>query len=459
MPEPILSDLQLVIEWERDFGLLNLRSFRSEAAGSSIIPFDRSSISFDSSVFGRVNVVELRDIEGIDDLRQHETLLSLLVDGRARQLIETSLEASADQPVRLEASEPGGREISEQRLRWARLALSLESVGAPALVPLERDLQVLQAAAIARDLGLATIIPGLDTAAQRAAVAVGQLSAEDFQRLHLTSEGLALEVLLDVESILDPQGRKRVTTMAELLVQPRGWIPRRDGVGQVDLPTPADAQDLNPRRESGARAFVRDLDARVEGLHSVTVASLAPGIRLRQTSSDECIAQLPGLGERAEHWWLRGFVGGGTAPVAMAPFISCPNGDAESRVLLPPWTRNLIEWDIVDDAGERRPSSPVATFRAAINLGKAAARHERVGDGEAAIDLWYACSELHQRAGDVDRSSHARGRLALSAMIGRANVVDRELRPRQEDVPAVLADMWLPRHRSRTPSRKGPGLR
>jgi hypothetical protein len=204
-----------------------------------------------------------------------------------------------------------------------------------------------------------------------------------------------------------------------------------------------------------AADFIRSVRRRVEDLHSLSVVTLVPDLSVRRTTGDEHVGTLADVGRRTDGWWLRAFAGDSAAPVAIAPFLQTPDGDAEAALVLPPSLMGVIRWDIVDDPAVRRLSPGMSSYVCAFAFGKAAARHERLGETNAAIDLWWACSELHADGRDQTRSNQARRRAALAAQLEPPQRA-RGTQPTPVAAPALVIDHVMHRHRSTAPSK---GLR
>jgi hypothetical protein len=464
VPEPLLETEPLVVAWDPETETVRLTSFAPGPAGVSVIPFARAELEFDVAEFGQFSSLTLEGVGSPADLGLHDALLGVLFSPARIDELRAVLPASVDQLRRLQVVGPERRrfdrdpELEEDDVRaralWARCALALDQSGSPGLLAHERDLQLLESAVAADRLGVLQLVDGLAVAAAEALARLAAVSFGDLERVAAQTSGHVQGLLREALTRLAADPVPRLATALELL--PPGF----DVFAFVRDPRPSAVAAPPPRSEPSSPAehaadVIQIVRRRVEDLHSLNVVTLAPDLSIRRTTGDEHVGTLADVGRRTDGWWLRAFAGDSAAPVAIAPFVQTPDGDAEAALVLPPSLIGVVHWDIVDDPAVRRLSPGMSSYVCAFAFGKAAARHERLGDVNAAIDLWWACSELHADGRDQTRSNQARRRAELAAQLEPPRRA-RGTQPTPVAAPALVTDHVMHRHRSTARPRRPP---
>ena len=423
---PVIADQSFVVNWSEDAAELTLTGFVPGPAGTAIIELQGVTIAFDVALHGQVSSITVEPVESVDALDRHSPILDRLLGPAMRLEITRIVAAGGDQPRRIQPADLGGRrrQRGELKGRWAQLALELAQAATPGLLPAERDLQVLAAAITAVSLGLLDDVIDLRAQCELALGRLAELPFGAISTLHRRSGGLvAPDWIRAIDLYPDAPWAERVRSLLDLLPQlaedRRGW--RDDSDEWLDDSDETDLEGalLRPVSAVAASPPPTNLDeerrrrrppVEVESTESVNLLVGGPKMVLRATTGDEYVATLPTWGQRATGWWLRGFHRNDLLPIVIAPFRSNSAGDAVARVLVAPADMENLQWDVVDEPDQRRPPREVGCFVRALAMGRMAARHERLGNGGAARELWEDCSEWHNRAGDEMRSKAAHER-------------------------------------------------
>jgi hypothetical protein len=138
--------------------------------------------------------------------------------------------------------------------------------------------------------------------------------------------------------------------------------------------------------------------------------------RVDPTTLEVRVARRPDL----DRPWLRVLRVDGLVPLAMAPLR--PDGLLlVGLIVVPPDTLDdELRFDVLD-ADDVAPLGVADAVRRAVQLGRDAARAERIGAVARAVRLWAECASAWEQAGDESRAGTARDRAAMSSGTGRFN--------------------------------------
>jgi hypothetical protein len=290
------------------------------------------------------------------------------------------------------------------------LALVAAAGAAPGMLPEERAVAALEAAALARRLDLSRWIDpsgnGASQAAELLADDVGEIARRPDVAGHVAALLDEYALITDVAALADrlramaAELRGDFVGVADVIEAPAAFeLTTAGGAMPAAAPMAADRMVSRPRQ-----AKRRAVSVAVDALPRL-LADAVP--RVTPTTGDEFEVRLRGWARRADGWWARVWAPADRVPLAVVP-VRADGGDAVARFLAPAVWGDVVV-GIVDDPSEPLPSAHAAAFRAAVATGKRAARHARLGDDVRAAAVWRASAELHRAAGDDWRAAVADG--------------------------------------------------
>jgi len=379
-------------------------------AGSHGFEVAGMTIEIDAASSGVLNRVTIENASQLS-IERHSLLALLLGSDHADELVE--MLARGDHKGRLDGQSNITRHSSRGSVDTdvAALATVLSTAARPGLLIEEAAVLALAAAVLGQRVDLLTAMPEL----VREAEAAAQL---------LVDHGPELAATLGTRGVFHA-----IATLNDVIP----LLPTALGAAVHAL-----AMNLSPAEDRptiGSPPLGEGIDATfsVDSL-PLLVADQQPTVR--HLSNDEYEVRLPGWADRIDDWWVRVYLPGDAAAVAIVPLMPAES-DAVATFLLDPTEHGSIELDIVDDAFEPRSSPHLAAFKAALAAGRRATRLERLGEIGPARAQWLRSADLHNDAGDEWRSRTARA-IADNALGGSQPLRRLRIQPIITDVTGPI---------------------
>jgi len=387
----MLGDQLLASERDLDRDEIVAVSTTPGPAGSVALQLGRIRVDIDAADLRLVNAITVDEVSEIGAPELH--LLETLVG-------PTSASAILDA---LPSDDHGGEWGNPRRLTplrgvrtgLAQAAILATAIASPGFTDLERALARLQAATLLGDLGLPRSEDLSSADLEDAAALVLEQGERAWRGLNSDEGDIVANALLAAPG--DPHVRAALARLADHVRAPL-TSPALDVAIAAARPQASDVTHLR----AVERGPQREVSSAIDSLDRL-VGLVIPSVRWN--SGDEMEIRMPRCAGRTEGWWARVFHGERGTPLAVVPLMR-DHDDAVATFLLGGDESHAM-FDLVLDPSTPRVSSQLSSFRLAVAHGSRAARLERLGDYAGAADEWARCSDLHQSAGDSDRSSLA----------------------------------------------------
>lgn len=451
MADPLLGRTQFIAEWDADIDELWLMGTLPGPAGSIELALHGFTIVLDAADPEIVNSVRVDNASALVDppsgsggnnsANARELFDRLIGEDLASQVLSVVGEANPTRTRMGTGPSAGRRRPGGLNPVMARLATAMSTAGSPGLLPEERALAQLEALVLIHRLQLKEHFSNF-----------ADLIAESASMLTKTTERWS-----PVMSSVWPDDRSARRLAADICEEASGLIATRALSSElaalaVRWQTPAFDIERNLGLVDHAMLSDQSLslsEPQIGGWidATVTLSSLpnlvgGPAPMISRTTNDEYEVRLPGWAGRADGWWVRAFrseEGNGATnsdiALAIVPMV-IDDDDAVAVFLVTEHDASALVIDIVDDPGEPRASQQIAAFKAAVAIGKRAARLERLDRRNEAVHAWERSSELHFSAGDAWRGKNA---FAIARDQAASSLGGRTLR-----VAPVVADLLGP---------------
>lgn len=404
----LLPDQQYIGQWDDDNGELILTGTTPGPAGSYELRLDTITVAIDAADPTTVNWItaaERPDGSGSIGLDLLERLIGTEAKYALIPLFNTDQRIRIGPAVRARPRRPERYEVT-RNATMRNIVTGMSLADNAGLLPYERALGRLEAFHLMSELYVQRDLTGWHDRVHATAVELLDLPPDDIDPM---VRHLVAAVFERATSLLDDQllaARLRRVASALGPAEPEIFAAAEQAMDFTRSARGAGAAAPPAAAMAPAPMPVPAQQPVEIALHSLPYLAATKMPSINRTSGDEYEVRLHGWAGRADGWWVRGFRGAGAIPLAAVP-MTVDGDDAVARFLVAPSQAASLVFDIVDDPGERRPSTQVTAFRAAIASGKRAAQLTRLDRRPQASAAWQRCSELHAEAGDESRATAA----------------------------------------------------
>lgn len=388
MARPLLGRQQLVASWDPSTDDIEMVGMVPGPAGVASLEFDDLTVDIDVANPASVAFVSIPEASDAARRGRLERLLTVLIGPDSTGAVLAMTEPAEPDRVIVgggDWSAPTGPD-AQVRPDVAALAIALTQATAPGLRPVEQALALLEGVGLAGRAELLSFMTWLTDEIPHAVDALEGADADELPPAGSELSSQAAEICAESAAHI-PSARDRGRVLA---------FAQRVGERTADASAP-------PRRR---RRDSRNTDLAEVSPESLTAVTGAPDLEFRHVEADEFEARVPLWAHRADGWWVRVFAADGLTPVAMAP-LTADGKDAVAELLVPQPHQDHLQVDVVEDPLEPKLSVEAAAFRVAIVNGQRAARYERLGRRNEAVEAWRQSEEWHRRAGDETRARQA----------------------------------------------------
>jgi len=451
VPDPLLSDDQLVGEWDADARLHTVTGWVAGPAGSAGVDLPGAELDIDVAEPTRTCQLLVEAPPAGDPAALPEptraALLRLLGAARTAALLELAAagaghsarlpgpaaaspsdpfeEPAAASAPHLRAAAyssgrrfgPGGVAPRLARLGLARLGATDDDASEAARVTAQLEAAVA-AVDLPADLGLARAVAADAREGGEAILslaAVGELDPSDAR----TAAELA--ALLRRVARLPGTGRRQAGALNQLAADLDPATSDRGDLGEAagDFDMAVSPIVSAPLATPSERSGLLRLTAAPSGLpapefdaaSAERVLPAGTDAVVDRRSDNEIAVTLPGQAGLTDGLWARVLRRADGLLLALAPFRAgdAHPADARATLLIPAEPSAGLVVDVTVDPAAPAPAGAARRVERALAAGRRAARAQRLGDSAAATRRWTECAQAWAEAGDERRSALAAG--------------------------------------------------